>query len=225
MTPTLTTYIFQKSVNPCPLTHLVPYFIINNTIILFEIYSVFNIISLTIMTRNRQFMPWVSPAINLRTKQKDILTGIVNSRTARCDHQKRAQLILYFDQGLSNIKAAKAVSLQPKQASQWRHRWLSNEETLLAVETNEHTKSNTLKSKIEETLSDLPRSGKPPTFTALQVSQILAVACETPQDSGLPLSHWSLPALQLEVIKRKIVKSISKSTLHVFLKSGRIKTS
>ena len=163
-------------------------------------------------------MPWVSPSVSLRPQLKAILVGIIQSRTARSDHRQRAQLILNFNLGLSNIKAGKAVSLKPKTAAMWRHRWLSNESLLLEVETNEHATPKLLKETVEQLLSDLPRSGAPPTFTALQLSQILAVACEAPQGSDVPLSHWSLSTLKIEVIRRKIVESISKSTLHIFLK-------
>ncbi|WP_299011910.1 helix-turn-helix domain-containing protein [uncultured Shewanella sp.] len=169
-------------------------------------------------------MPWVSPSLHLREQSKAILTDIVKSRTARSDHRQRAQLILSFSEGLSNIKAGKAVELQPKQAGKWRHRWLSNEAKLLEVELSEHASPKRLKDTIEQILSDLPRSGAPSTFSALQVAQILAVACEEPQDSGVPLSHWSLSTLKTEVIRRQIVTSISTSTLHVFLKSRGIKT-
>jgi hypothetical protein len=46
------------------------------------------------------------------------------------------------------------------------------------------------------------------------------VACETPEESGLPLSHWTLSELASELVRRRIVESISTSQLCVFLKSG-----
>ncbi len=39
-------------------------------------------------------------------------------------------------------------------------------------------------------------------YTAEQVYQIISVACERPEDSGLPISHWSLSSFADEVIKR-----------------------
>jgi len=73
-------------------------------------------------------------------------------------------------------------------------------------------------------LSDLPRSGTPPKFTAEQLVQIMAVACEAPAESGRPVSHWTPPELADEVVKRQIVESISPSSVWRFLKSGRLKT-
>ena len=78
--------------------------------------------------------------------------------------------------------------------------------------------------KLLEILSDEQRAGAPCKFTAEQICQIMSVACERPEDSGLPISHWSLDSLVDEVIKREIVESISRSRLAVFLKSGRHKT-
>lgn len=168
-------------------------------------------------------MPWTAPDVNLRPRQKALLENIVTSRTVRSDHRQRAKLILLFDEGFSNTQAGKAVGLKNRQAGTWRSRWLLNQVKLVEVETNGHAKPNSLRNVVEAVLSDLPRPGAPPTFSAEQISKILAVACEVPQQSDIPLSHWSLPALREEVIKRKIVENISTSKLQVFLKSGRVK--
>ena len=76
---------------------------------------------------------------------------------------------------------------------------------------------------ILQLLSDKPRPGCPGKFTAEQICQIMNVACESPEESGLPLSHWTLSELASELVRRKIVDSISRSQLCVFLKSGRDK--
>ena len=55
---------------------------------------------------------------------------------------------------------------------------------------------------IRETLKDAPRSGCPGRVTAEQVTQILAVACEPPESSGRPITHWTHNELQDEVNKR-----------------------
>jgi len=166
---------------------------------------------------------WKAPTVKLRSRQKDILEQIAKSRTARSDHRQRAQLILLCGQGLSNSQAGQQVGMKRQQAGLWRKRWLANQDKLVAIETADDTLPNSLLKGIEEILSDLPRSGAKPTFSAKQVAQILTVACEDPQESDLPLSHWTLEALKREVIKREIVKNISTSRLQVFLKSGGIK--
>ena len=81
-----------------------------------------------------------------------------------------------------------------------------------------------LRALVRTGLRDLPRRGTPPTFTAEQIVQIIAVACEEPAQSERPISHWTPAELADEVIKRKLVASISPSSVERFLKSGRSQT-
>jgi transposase len=78
---------------------------------------------------------------------------------------------------------------------------------------------------IEQVLSDAPRPGAPVKFTAEQVTEIVAVACEDPENSGRPVTHWTPRELADEVIKRDIVASISPRQVGRFLKSGGTQTS
>ena len=71
-----------------------------------------------------------------------------------------------------------------------------------------------------EALTDHPRAGTPATFTAEQIVQIVAVACEDPADSGRPVSHWTPREVADEVRKRGIVETISTRSVGRFLKSG-----
>lgn len=73
---------------------------------------------------------------------------------------------------------------------------------------------------IKQVLSDAPRSGCTGTFTAEQVTEILAVACEPPENSNRPIEHWTHRELTDEVIKRGIVPSISISRVGSFLKDA-----
>lgn len=72
-------------------------------------------------------------------------------------------------------------------------------------------------------LSDAYRSGTPPTFSAEQVVEIIALACEAPSDSERPVSHWTPKEIAAEAVKRKIVESISPQSVERFLKGSRAK--
>jgi transposase len=76
---------------------------------------------------------------------------------------------------------------------------------------------------LEEALKDAPRSGAPLTFTAEQVAQIVAMACEKLDDSDGPVSHWTNGHLAAEAVERNIVKSISPASVGRFLKEAEIK--
>jgi hypothetical protein len=82
--------------------------------------------------------------------------------------------------------------------------------------------SKPLREAVSRLLADKPRPGCPGIFTAEQICQLLAVACETPPEH---LSHWTQPELVRTVINRGIVDSISASSIGRFLKSGGTETS
>jgi hypothetical protein len=57
-----------------------------------------------------------------------------------------------------------------------------------------------------------------------QIVQIVAVACEQPESSRRPISHWTPRELAQEVVKRGIVQEISPRSVGRFLKGGNAAT-
>jgi len=110
------------------------------------------------------------------------------------------------------------VGLNRGQIGLWRRRWAASFEALIAIECRET--NATLYRSIQQVLSDAPRSGAPGTFTAEQVTQILAVACEPPENAGRPINCWTHRELTDEVIMRAIVPSISKSQVGSYLREA-----
>jgi putative transposase len=79
--------------------------------------------------------------------------------------------------------------------------------------------ADTLSDKVVEVLEDRERSGAPSTFTAEQLCQIMAVACEKrPEECGRPVSHWTARELADEAKARGIVAGISPRHVGRFLK-------
>ena len=101
----------------------------------------------------------------------------------------------------------------------WRARWQAAAEQRAAVAAHEET-APTLRDVIEDTLHDGYRSGAPATFTAEQIVQIVAISCEAPQASGVPVSHWTPKEVAAEAIRRGIVATISERQVGRFLKRG-----
>jgi hypothetical protein len=118
------------------------------------------------------------------------------------------------------VAIAKEIGLTRKQAGLWRRRWQQSFDALVAIECRESHAA--LRRAIEEVLSDAPRSGSPGTFTAEEVTQILAVACEPPSQSGRPIDTWTGRELADEVVKRGIVKSISTSQVNRYLAEAEL---
>ena len=164
-------------------------------------------------------MPGKAAKIRLSECQKEILEGIVRKSTSQQRVVSRAWMILLGFEGRWNETIAAELGMCAAQVGQWRRRWADNWDRLIAIECGEGLKA--LEKGIAELLCDAPRSGSPGKFTAEQVTQILAVACEAPEDSGRPVTHWTPNELADEVQKRGIVESISVRQVGRFLKSGR----
>ncbi len=151
-------------------------------------------------------------------KQYAILEQIANAKTASQQLVQRAKIILLAFSEMLNMQIGDQVGLNRQQVGLWRRRWTDSWPALISIEGNEtHA---TLKRSIEQTLNDAPRSGSPGTFTGEQVTQILAVACETPGLSGRPIDCWTHRELTDEVIKRQIVSSISISQVGSYLREA-----
>jgi len=153
--------------------------------------------------------------VQLTEKQQTILEQIVRSFTAPRRLIQRARLILLGFARWLNEEIAQEIELDRRQVGQWRSRWQASFDALVAIECRESQAA--LRRAIEDVLSDAPRAGSPGTFTAEQVTQVLAVACEEPNQSGLPIDDWTGRELAAELVRREIVDSISPATVQRYL--------
>ena len=158
--------------------------------------------------------------IQLTEQQKFILEDIRRSVKSPKRLIQRATVILLAFGGAINLTIAQETGLARKQVGRWRRRWKASFAALVAIECSESKAA--LRRAIEEALCDAPRSGSPGRFTAEQVTQILAVACESPEQSGRPINHWTARELADEVKRRGIVDSISVSQVSRYLAEAEL---
>lgn len=169
-------------------------------------------------------MPGPKPeTITLTDRQRMILHQLVRQTSCPQALVWRAHIVLAADTGVNNEQIAEQLGLNRLTVRTWRRRWHIASEVLAEAETAEDDKA--LLKRIEALLEDRPRSGTPPTFSAEQICQIVALACEPPLESGRPISHWTPKELADESRQRGIVAAISPRHLGRFLKSVRVKTS
>lgn len=135
---------------------------------------------------------------------------------------RRVQIILQMAQGKNNQQVGREMSIHRETVRQWRERWLDASERLSTVEASADDKQ--LMQLIESVLADELRPGAPAHFSLEQIVEILAIACEKPDASGYPLSHWTPQALRVEAVKRGIVEQISVRQVGRFLKGGSTTT-
>ena len=122
-------------------------------------------------------------------------------------------------EGQSNAEQGRRLDVDRQRVRRWRTRWADNE-TLLAEAERQGASDKDLANLMLSLLTDLDRSGRPSTFTAEQLTQIIAVACELPEESGRPVTHWAPRELAEEVIQRGIVETISPRHVDRVLKGG-----
>lgn len=163
-------------------------------------------------------MPGTAATIRLTEKLQSILQQLARATTSSVRTAQRARIILLGYKKMLNRHIAVEVGLHPDQVGRWRRRWNESFEALVAIQCRESTAE--LTRMVEQVLSDAPRCGAPFTFTAEQVTQILAVACEPPENSGRPINRWTHRELREEVIRRGIVDSISQSQVGSYLRAA-----
>jgi transposase len=164
--------------------------------------------------------PTVSPRVQLTARQRACLEQIARRQTSPQRLVRRAKILLALEMGANQCHVTRQMRLNRGTVHIWRQRWLALAPKLEQMEADGGP-DKALTTMIVEALTDHPRSGTPATFTAEQIVQIVAVACEAPADSGRPVSHWTPREVAEEVRKRGIVETISTRSVGRFLKSGR----
>jgi transposase len=154
-------------------------------------------------------------------RQQEILQQISSSTTGALRLVQRATIILLAFAGCDNQDIAKEVGVNRNAVSQWRRRWAQQWQQLILIECQESRAE--LRRAIEKILADEQRSGSPGTFTPEQITLIFALACESPEKSGRPITHWTAAELAAEAKKRGIVESISPSQIRRYLNEAKLK--
>jgi transposase len=140
--------------------------------------------------------------VRLSAEQRAVLSERAASRTAGHAEVIRARIVLLAADGEQNVDIARRVGVCADVASKWRKRFC--EEGLAG-------------------LADRPRSGRPRVFGSEVVAGIKALACEPPEDRGVPLSRCSSLELAAHAVGEGLVETISSSTVRRWLHAAAIK--
>jgi len=134
-------------------------------------------------------------------EEEAVLTA--RSRSVRGPYRDRlrATIVLAAAAGQDNAAIARQLGVCPDTARKWRRRFGIGRLAGLA---------------------DAPRSGRPPSFTAADRAEVIALACALPAESGVPLSRWSGPDLARELAARCQI-TVSASTIGRWLAGDALK--
>ena len=148
-------------------------------------------------------MPRTSPySITLADAERAELEARARRYTSPYSDVVRARIVLYAADGLGNDEIAARLDTPRQVVSKWRKRFY--DERLAG-------------------LTDLPRGGRPPSFSPDVVVAVKALACELPAKTDTPLARWQCPDLARAAVESGIVASISGTTIWRWLSSDAIK--
>jgi transposase len=119
--------------------------------------------------------------IALSGEERAVLTARARAARGPYRDRLRAAIVLAAAAGQDNAAIARELGVCTDTVRKWRSRFA---EGRLAG------------------LTDAPRSGRPPVFSAADRAEVVALACALPAESGVPLSKWSGPDLAREVAVR-----------------------
>lgn len=149
-------------------------------------------------------MPGPRPkyAITLTPEQEARLQQLSTCYTAPFATVQRVQIVLlaHHHPEWQNAAIAQRVGCSVNTVTRWRQRWQS-------------TKG----------LRDAPRAGTQPTFTSLQRTQVVALACSSPRQYGKAWQRWSGEKLAQVAVAQGIVGAISPGTIRRWLRADKIK--
>lgn len=148
--------------------------------------------------------------VELSSAEKAGLEKIARRPSTAQKIAQRARIVLAAHDKQNNAQIARTERVSINLVRKWRVRWVEYQ----AVPVEELS--------LEARLQDSPRSGSPGKFSAEQLAQIIALACEDPQASGYPVSHWTPQEVAAEAVKRGIVERISPRQVGRFLKRGGV---
>jgi len=143
-------------------------------------------------------MPGPKPiAITLSVAEKEALEKLVKGHKTSQQIALRARIVLAAAQGKSNSHIVRELGVSMNTVRLWRSRWGLFQPIPLA------------ELSAQERLEDRPRPGAPVRITADQRCQLEKLACEQPEKSGRPISHWTNREIADELMKQGIVEQIS----------------
>jgi hypothetical protein len=124
--------------------------------------------------------------INLSNKQRKILEKMDRGTHTPLHFIKRAKIILRAADGIGNRMIARQCNLNRHRFKLWCRRWT---DAVPEMNKTEVQNPQALKGLIRATLSGHHRSGRPRYFHEDQVAEILTMACQSPENKGLPISQ------------------------------------
>jgi transposase len=136
-------------------------------------------------------LPAAVPVTLTAAERKTLKMRVRGAKTPWRD-RVRAQIVLGAARGRTNAQIAADLHVSVDMVRKWRGRFAAWR---------------------LDGLRDLPRSGRPRRISAAERAAVVALACQLPAATGVPLSRWTGPELAAELAARGLAGSISVSSV------------
>jgi hypothetical protein len=158
--------------------------------------------------------------VTLHERARRVLERLSRSRTDEPRLVERATMVLNGVAGMGHAEQGRQLRVDRQRARRWTVRWAEDNDRLTKAASDPKTTERAFEKMVLAALADEPRSGTPPKFSAEQMALIIALACEKPEASDVPVNRLTPAELAREAVKRGIVESISPRHLDRILKRG-----
>jgi transposase len=148
-------------------------------------------------------MPPAAVPVTLAASERKILKKRVRGAKTPYRDRMRAQVVLAAARGRDNERIAAGLGVSVNTVRKWRGRFAA---CGLGG------------------LKDLPRSGRPRVISEADRAAVVALACQLPAATGVPLSRWTGPELKRELEARALASApVSVSSLLRILAGNPVK--
>ena len=161
----------------------------------------------------------VAKKISLSARVLMLMQQELTRKKIERHYYHRIQIILKSSQGMHSKEIASLLGCDVKTVSQWRNRWDFTPDVSNAFEQGEDgrgIRDKVLLNKIKSILSDKPRPGHSSNLSDSDIIRLQALACENPENYGLPFSSWT--HIELSKQAKRMGIQISPSWYGVILK-------
>jgi transposase len=125
------------------------------------------------------------PVVLSAGERRTLNKRVRGAKTAHRD-RLRAQIVLAAARGHPNARIAAGLGISVDTVRKWRGRFAA---------------------RGLDGLQDRPRAGRPRRISAADRAAVVALACQLPAATGIPLAHWTGPELAAELTARELASS------------------
>src|SRR6266536_2147924 len=140
--------------------------------------------------------------VELSPERRADLVRLTRRSTVAAGLARRAQIVLLAADGVPLVRIAQRLGLGRNTVRSWLDRFMA------------HGLAG---------LRDRPRPGRPPLFALAVVLHLVRLACELPEQRGRSLSLWDCTELARQLVRDRLVATISSQTVQRLLAARKLK--